>query len=353
MTSPTASYIYSRAPGRFGSLGADAIFQATAKAVVDDGVEKIKKFIELQGSEKLHQEFFEILELIGSKRSEAALLSSSLGAENFGKRRDTYEGTVHFGTYATNLTTEPYAEYGARFLESHAPLLSGSVDSLEEDSPSLMKSTKNSVEPEASLVQTRKDYAIFVPAVGEMARPEGCLAWPNRKVGEAFKREHPEEYKKEIRRMVLNNGKDPLPDKIRVITKRINLGPRGGMYAMAQFLIDRECVMVMHQDPFLVETTLQEISHLFQTAILWTSDLGIEKLQDQTALIRYLFALCMPFKRGSAAAGEWLDKIIYAYHDYSSCHSTETSGDLEAIIAIGFESFRLKYRDMVLLNKII
>ncbi|MBP9841138.1 MAG: hypothetical protein KBC64_01780 [Simkaniaceae bacterium] len=106
-------------------------------------------------------------------------------------------------------------------------------------------------------------------------------------------------------------------------------------------------VHLIHQDTPLIAPTLKKISTIFEKIILLNRE-DLPKLQEEMALFRYLFAHCCPFGRGSAAIGEWFERALYAYHGFEITHSTEKSGDLEALTAISFEQFRDGYPSTLL-----
>ena len=56
----------------------------------------------------------------------------------------------------------------------------------------------------------------------------------------------------------------------------------------------------------------------------------------------------MPFARGSAAIGEWLEASIYHYHGFDGFHhKTTTLGDLEAITALSLSDFLNRYDETI------
>jgi Avirulence protein len=103
-------------------------------------------------------------------------------------------------------------------------------------------------------------------------------------------------------------------------------------------------VIVVHQDRYLIDETLQAIASIFEK-VLQEDASNIEKLKDQGALIRYLFAHAIPFIRGSAAIGEWYEKTIYRVHGYECIHNATTMGDLEALTTL-WSTFRKERYDV-------
>lgn len=90
----------------------------------------------------------------------------------------------------------------------------------------------------------------------------------------------------------------------------------------------------IHQDPLLLNTTLQDVSGLFQEALKWDKSTSSRNaLQETVGLIMYEWAHATPFLRGSAATGEWLEQAIYKSlgflaHEYDN----KRSANLEALV---------------------
>ncbi|MBM3208432.1 MAG: hypothetical protein FJZ57_07545 [Chlamydiae bacterium] len=99
-------------------------------------------------------------------------------------------------------------------------------------------------------------------------------------------------------------------------------------------------IMLLHQDLYLIEDTLNEIDTIFQRAILWNKETGtIENLIEDVGTIRYLLAHSMPYIRGSAAIAEWLEEAIFRSHDLDMQRVPEKPGDLAALASPTLDVF--------------
>ncbi|MCB1118835.1 MAG: hypothetical protein KDK65_02625 [Chlamydiia bacterium] len=115
----------------------------------------------------------------------------------------------------------------------------------------------------------------------------------------------------------------------------------------------RECskMSVVHQDLFLVDEMLDEITKVFQQAVQWDRKTeSLETLKERVALLRYEYAHAMPFKRGSAATGEWLERAIYRHHGFELTYKQDTLVDLEALTALLPSRFFSRYDQMIALT---
>ncbi len=75
---------------------------------------------------------------------------------------------------------------------------------------------------------------------------------------------------------------------------------------------------IIHQDPLILNTSLFEMSRLFQQAIHWNKETASrDQLKQTVALLIYEWSHATPFLRGSAAAGEWLERAIYNHHGFA------------------------------------
>ncbi len=149
-------------------------------------------------------------------------------------------------------------------------------------------------------------------------------------------------------------------------TNRIEI--EGKLFALSQYFTRIYCdlnsstapvklgspIMVIHQDTFLIGKTLENISKVFRDCITSRIDkIGLGELQTKIGLLRYEFSHCMPFLRGSAAIGEWLEKAIYRFHGFKPTHSSRTIGDCEALTALDLEKFLTVYPTTITLDPIV
>jgi len=99
-------------------------------------------------------------------------------------------------------------------------------------------------------------------------------------------------------------------------------------------------VLILHQDLYLLDDTLKEISTIFERALRWNKkEDPIEDLVNEVGILRYLFTHAMPYIRGSSAIGEWLEESIYKSHDLNFERRPGQSADLEALTAPTLDKF--------------
>ncbi len=132
---------------------------------------------------------------------------------------------------------------------------------------------------------------------------------------------------------------DHLKNLFAMCTLRLEID--GKLYALSRYLTwlyqdyqtdpvermaKRSIGIIVHQDPFLIEATLQEIAKVFEKAILWdrATD-SLQELKNRVALLRFLYAHCMPCVRGDGAVGDWLELAIYRYHGFIHTHHNSST----------------------------
>ena len=107
----------------------------------------------------------------------------------------------------------------------------------------------------------------------------------------------------------------------------------------------RSITFVMHQDVYLINETMKEIAKMFEACILW--DKGkqtIRELKDRVAMFRFVYAYCMPNYRGDGAIGDWMEILIYRFHDFPGAHhNSETLPCFEPLSALTFEQYQERY----------
>ena len=104
---------------------------------------------------------------------------------------------------------------------------------------------------------------------------------------------------------------------------------------------------ILHQDPFLIDMTLNEIAKLFKQAIE-CRDVAV--LSKTVAHLRYLYSHTMPFCRGSSATCEWLEQAIYLFQGYNLEYDKSLLIDMEAI-TLPLKNFVELYPSMIKLTK--
>ncbi|MCH9616820.1 MAG: hypothetical protein SP4CHLAM5_00940 [Chlamydiia bacterium] len=103
--------------------------------------------------------------------------------------------------------------------------------------------------------------------------------------------------------------------------------------------------IVIHQDVFLIDETLKAIAQVFGQAILWDKKTqALEELKDKVALIRFMYAFCMPCLRGDGAIGDWMELAIYKYHGFlKTRHNSKMLPCFEPLASTSLSSYRKRY----------
>ncbi len=128
-------------------------------------------------------------------------------------------------------------------------------------------------------------------------------------------------------------------------------------WAYRDFVEDRVDAMtfesvfaILHQDPFLIETMLDDMAKIFKNIIEWNGQ-NLKNLKDQVALFRYEHSHAMPFRRGSAAVAEWFERALYGAHGFKVAYNPDKMVDLEALTS-SLKEFVDNYDSMITLTKI-
>lgn len=113
-------------------------------------------------------------------------------------------------------------------------------------------------------------------------------------------------------------------------------------------------ITVLHQDIFLHPISMNECARLFGEIMkLNPRDTRDEDLKNRVALLRYIFAV-MPYKRGSAAIGEWIERTIYDCFGYSTTYQpryAKESPDIIAINSLRYSEYLKRYKEIVQISK--
>lgn len=113
-------------------------------------------------------------------------------------------------------------------------------------------------------------------------------------------------------------------------------------------MTERSKVMLLHQDEYLIEKTLEEIAKVFERAAMWDrNSQDLQALKDIMALFCYLSAHNIRDVRGSAAETEWLECAIYESLKVEAKYDKERMVDLEAFANPLFSQFKKAYCEMV------
>lgn len=114
-----------------------------------------------------------------------------------------------------------------------------------------------------------------------------------------------------------------------------------------QRMFQHSKVMVLHQDEYSIEKTLQEISKIFETTVSWTKDKkSLQQLKDSMALFYHLATHNIRDMRGGAAENEWLEHAIYRSLKVKLSTDSTRIADLEAFVNPLFSTFKKVYDEI-------
>jgi hypothetical protein len=375
----TSSYIIDRQPLKFGGQQQD--YQKRIQALVTWGARQIKEATKEE--QPLVQLFFRLFDHFSEQRQKIAIAHRNANAEEFGTRRDL-KGANEF--YHTILSHE-YSEYNVKILAFLAPYLrqmsleknqdsrkSKKIEDVYHDRTSSLEieilENKELINRKWIVALNSKDECppLFVAIsplrerriAGEKLDPDELQMM---KQGiQQLKEKTPTLYKQHKMGSYLSTLSNEYPSP--KVTRRPNgtfdingeeknlksifvlatarLTVNGKMFATTQYLtwlyrdhvshpVDRmlesSTVMLLHQDNFLINDTLQEIAHIFANTVLASKDL----FKARANLFRYYFAHNMPCDRGSSAISEIFEMALYEARDLSITYNPKKLVDLEAL----------------------
>ena len=382
-TSPwTSGYIFSLAPERFG--GTQEFYCTEVKKIVTSTTAIFLKAVEEKRD--LREVFHQTLAIFGQERRRIAKSQRTDDAESYGLRRDDKE---HFGAIsAITPLFDPYEAYNKRLL----PIFLKHLNSLERTSSgfkqtelqvdtgnfegkanSLNFSVLNLANRDKWAIEYTEEYYHKLCSLCGLAPLESSYDPNKHLVALIADREAMKKLKEtsivDYNKLKLapvfvhcgNTSSGMEPDWV-IATVRTEINNK--MVALSYYVswmsrdfkedptvqMMNEYLTIIHQDPFLIDTTLQEIARLFKLAIECTSN-DQAALTTTVANLRYLYAHAMPFVRGSAATGEWFEQSIFQYHGYSLEYKKAYLMDMEAI-SLPLKDFVKLYPFMMKLTKL-
>ncbi len=387
----SSSYIISRCPYRFGNQQNNYLVKS--EEAISSAIRQIKE----GNSGDLQKLFFFILDDLGQRRKAIAVDHKHRNSsKEFGHRRDAERG---LGPYSSPLTGlfGFYKDYNTLILNRfHEEIQHMSHDLKEfKEKERVLNDTflgrKSSFKFQ---ILERHERPEYVPNAQISARISGSSnltqadIYDSKSRMQAFKEKAPKLYAQDKlwtainelkrnhpspQRADLSNGQlDYIGDTANLKslylygTSRLEID--GKMYALSNYLtwlyctcdtdpVERmkECsiVWVLHHDTFLIEKTLNDASKVFEQAVRWNqNDESVRSLKERVGLLRYEFAHIMPFLRGSASIGEWLETALYRYHGFLSMHhNCDKMGDLEALTALTLRQFMDCYDSTIVLGE--
>ncbi|MBP9841139.1 MAG: hypothetical protein KBC64_01785 [Simkaniaceae bacterium] len=361
------SYITSMLPDAFGAPeDSHTYYVRESQRIIQEATDTIQDAV--SKGDSVVPLFFRVLDTMAVERQAIAKQCGTEDSDKFGLRRDRPVWDIAYTFLVTPLYADPYTEYGLKIITS---LFASEIDNVKITPTSqfqLSLFTKKMIENFKWTSSPQKDIHCMYRAKPPTSDTEPYLNYSRWKSDPALltqtKMWHSimERYWPSILSDA-PEAKNPLKT-LQVVVSQLSFRESEDdeeWIPLTDVVIAGPCdtnnemnilpvscsVMLIHQDSTLIKPTLDIISKVFEKIIHWDRE-DIRKLQDGTALLRYLFAHCCPFDRGSAAIGEWLERALYAYHGFEVTHSPEISGDLEALTAISFEQFRDVYPSTLL-----
>lgn len=162
-----------------------------------------------------------------------------------------------------------------------------------------------------------------------------------------FKNNAPAEYRKFKLAACVDNLTESFPQKrlSDLILATVRGEVDGKMYALSQYLVDfpqgptpslrisamteHSIVLIIHQDPFLIEPMLADLAKIFKRAIECHTN-NVRELKEHMTLFKYQFSQAMPFFHGNAAISEWMERAVYKYQGYRLLYNNDKMPTLEA-----------------------
>lgn len=395
MCSPS-TYIIDRNPGKFGGQQAD--FVARSRAAIAMGLRKISETV--KDEKNLTDLFFTLLNDFEALRGEIAHAHGTKDADKFGRKRAEDGVSDHYFTYLD----QEYGDYGRKLLL----LLQGHLRGMKIERKSPGREIKKIEDPttgstfeievldyddlvrhhwHAPIASEHLPEGFPIDLLEKKAQSQTLKPAERRKLRGAFrqfKESAPELYKRfKMNTLILQIQHDFPSPKVTQLpggghhidgeegnlksfyvlgTARLMVGEK--RFATTQYLTwlyrdfsmhpaDRmlrdSTIMVIHQDVFLMQETLQEIARIFAKAVLWDRQ-DLNDLKRQVGLFRAYFAHNMPCERGSAAMGDWFEALLYAMHDYEVEHEHKKMVDLETLTTPLLSVFLKNYEAMTILK---
>ncbi len=396
-----SSYITKHRPDAFG--GQQSEYEQKATQIIQKAVKTIQTAVQQNSS--LQNCFSEIVETFANERHSIAEGQETTKGQLFGIRRDKEE-TFSASPFFTVLNCQ-YEEYGKRWIKNlcqYMKQMKHTNQAFTETSKKMstqissfaieIYNEKRLEEEKITAEQANSDILkeLGIPSTSSQEMKERQEKqerfYQNKQKVREFKKGYPQRYMATQNRIVLtwlvkafpspnitkypdgshdfdgntsyrksdfifctsrgNNGNDQMVALSRYVTwtyRTFNDDPVDRLKKLSQ---EKKgiVVTVIHQDVFLIEPTLQRIASIFEQAMRWNKERqNKDDLMKQVGKMRYLFAHCMPFYRGSAAIGEWLETAIYHSLGFKHfCIDQNTLMDLEALTAFYEDNFLERYQ---------
>ncbi len=371
-----------------------ADYEKRTEEIIGNTVQRITDTVE--ESADLQQFFHVLLADLGKARGALAAKHNTPGAEDFGKRRDVvpFEGHIYTTILVNSAAYDRYNKRTLEFFQRYLSQMKHNLQNFQQKKDEITEShlgVVSKLEIEVldgnDMVKRRWNAEATIPeiqairkrAIQEINRNTSAYETGNedqllKATFKAIKKTNPTYYKREriIECMKLIRAGFPSPRKVghdkyegntahlkshyvHVIARQeVN----GKLYAFTEYftwmyftyshdpverMVNCSKVVLLHHDLFLIEDVLNDVARLFERAIQWKG-IDMNELKNRVGLFRYEFAHVIPFERGSAAVGEWLECAIYRYHGFE--FEVRKNVDLEAFSTPLLSQFMQKYHDM-------
>lgn len=360
-----SSYLITRNPFRFGDKQQD--YNARVDFTVKETADTFKRALESKSD--LQKLFHETLASLGEIRHRIALDHQTKDGDLFGVRRDQdpFPGTV--GVTPLGGEYKEYNPYLWRIVKSHLAKMGFSADGFQQ--------TESASEGENSKIEIKvisfkdKKWFFLKDLQEEYKRISNLINFPhspespitkNRAAMRKLKETFPDDYKR------LHTGKAILEiaqfhlmelPKQKFDWLHVTLHSQVGqeMRPLSEFItwikyedrVTETMFSIVHQDPFLIDSMLTDIARIFEEVISWNGE-NLKELKDLVALLQYELAHVMPFKRGSSAVSEWLERAIYLLHGFNLKYHQKKMVNLEALTTL-LNEFIENYDSMIGLER--
>lgn len=364
MTFNASNYIISRSSNRFG--GDQDAYLRQAGIAIHQASKEIHRTVEIRGD--LIALFHQVVANLAKARQEIAKTAKDINWYYFGLRRDN---KVSFDPNSYTLLYDVYEEYRDQYITKLQALMASFPRNTEtfmterkefNEPPILGKASSTEISLFSEVNQNKwrfpDSYESF-QRLCELAqfsipsRESFSDAWScyeqlarNKSAMQTLKKASAEEYNRFtlFPNLILKDraAERSSPYHIK-ITRRLQVDEMiyelG--YALTSTYIDHEndlvknisvrpVMLLVHMDSFLIQDMMNDMAKVFKEAVECSSrELG--SLKQRVALLKYEFAHTMPFYRGSAAIGEWLENALYRFHGYELTYNDKKLSDLEAL----------------------
>ncbi len=364
-------------------------FQQMSSQFIDQGVKLLREKLSAQISPK--EAFFSLLQVYQANRKEIAIKHSTQNAGFFGLSRDNQENFC--GSSSQTILAAQYSEYNEIFLRQLAD--------------KIYRMANNNLEN----IHQRKKMEAFEKAFGmtfkfsiefrntedlqnmyQSVRSSKFLMqhtfkplnfqqlFTDYRQLERLKKIEPDTYRHLHLNMVIHTitEKFMVPMKKRLMQEKSNeIDLDQGCYliqATLRVVIDEKLyalsnyftwmhigsknpletmrkystAVILHQDSFLNRPTLEKIAEVFAEAIAWKKNRDdLQILKQNVALLRFLYAHCMPSHRGDGAIGDWLELTLYHFHDFKAFYDQNKMSNMEPVSSLSFKRYWDNYDQII------